>query len=601
MLIASGKRPAQSPHTEFMRHSLIPTSSIPVTWVFVKNVPYTKFAELTQGGTNRPDQPVSNMWNGMVFSHDIGRAVVEIYAQAPHTSNVLAWFKTKKQLQEEAAQPKEALNQRKSRGGYGGGNMNPRGNSSRRNVDSRDWRQRETMEPQALHAAQAQDTIVDYMSPSGQGCAANRDSITEGAAHHPGQLILGVMNEQGQLIPVSPAMSSPITPMTMQFHGEQNRDIGRGSPRGSSRGGRRGSGRSNVGTVQSRRGYPKGLGLGIDTNTYDTHPLHHAVSMAEMEAHSQHIDGMASPTTASIQSQAPNTHYLRHALSLHNLGRLEDAQQQAPHYAVHEPRPKAIVVNKSVGSHGGYAMLANPEDFQGIHRGPPPGMKVPTYKPSGLFGPPGAGGSFVGFSSDGAESTSSVDLHFDPRDKSTYHRLCLNMASVEDQLLEHVGLAHKPIYINSEVEATLPQLPRTKLVRYHELMSQREDILYQLKKYNQDHAKIAALKQHHHYHATAESIPENLECVRNETTRVKEPSANGGPFIPGHKAGQGSDASHQLRMSNMVDGLVASPELKGEKCNLSDFYAAKPDHVQSASRDNYEGGVMLEQPNAWWI
>ncbi|KAI6804374.1 hypothetical protein KC361_g98 [Hortaea werneckii] len=68
--------------------------SIPVTWIYVKNVPYAKFHSLAQIAQGRGQQSVTNMWNGMHFESDIGRKVVELYVTAAHFTNILAWPNT---------------------------------------------------------------------------------------------------------------------------------------------------------------------------------------------------------------------------------------------------------------------------------------------------------------------------------------------------------------------------------------------------------------------------------------------------------------------------------------------------------------------------
>ncbi|KAI7368333.1 hypothetical protein KC354_g2755 [Hortaea werneckii] len=66
---------------------------IPLTWLYVKNVPYAKFQSLAQITQVRGQQNVTNMWNGMHYESDIGRKVIELYVSATHFSNVLAWPK----------------------------------------------------------------------------------------------------------------------------------------------------------------------------------------------------------------------------------------------------------------------------------------------------------------------------------------------------------------------------------------------------------------------------------------------------------------------------------------------------------------------------
>ncbi|TKA78560.1 hypothetical protein B0A55_02803, partial [Friedmanniomyces simplex] len=64
--------------------------TFPLTWIYVKNVPYARFAELKHGEKN---QPIANMWSGQTISpsEPLGREVIQIYITAPHASNILAW------------------------------------------------------------------------------------------------------------------------------------------------------------------------------------------------------------------------------------------------------------------------------------------------------------------------------------------------------------------------------------------------------------------------------------------------------------------------------------------------------------------------------
>lgn len=62
-------------------------SSIPLRWLYVKNVPYTLFSHLK----HENGQPIANMWCGQVFSHDMGREIIRIYVQAPLIFNILSW------------------------------------------------------------------------------------------------------------------------------------------------------------------------------------------------------------------------------------------------------------------------------------------------------------------------------------------------------------------------------------------------------------------------------------------------------------------------------------------------------------------------------
>lgn len=59
---------------------------IPLRFIYVKNVPFTEFADLPNGHSNGT---VLNMWNGMVFEYEQGRTVLERYVKFAFRRNVL--------------------------------------------------------------------------------------------------------------------------------------------------------------------------------------------------------------------------------------------------------------------------------------------------------------------------------------------------------------------------------------------------------------------------------------------------------------------------------------------------------------------------------
>ena len=65
--------------------------SIPITWLYMKNVAYHKFIHITQ---ERNGQSVVNMWNGMHLDTEAGRRVIETYVLAPHFHSILVWPKS---------------------------------------------------------------------------------------------------------------------------------------------------------------------------------------------------------------------------------------------------------------------------------------------------------------------------------------------------------------------------------------------------------------------------------------------------------------------------------------------------------------------------
>ncbi|KAF2215128.1 hypothetical protein CERZMDRAFT_105035 [Cercospora zeae-maydis SCOH1-5] len=60
--------------------------SFPVTWIYAKDSLYHRFTHIRQPGT---DNPVGNMWNGMLFPRKVGREVVEHYVKLPATTSIL--------------------------------------------------------------------------------------------------------------------------------------------------------------------------------------------------------------------------------------------------------------------------------------------------------------------------------------------------------------------------------------------------------------------------------------------------------------------------------------------------------------------------------
>ncbi|PPJ50351.1 hypothetical protein CBER1_05901 [Cercospora berteroae] len=64
--------------------------SFPVTWIYAKDLPYHRFNHIRQPGT---ENPVGNMWNGMLFPLETGRRVVEHYVKLPATASVLGYPK----------------------------------------------------------------------------------------------------------------------------------------------------------------------------------------------------------------------------------------------------------------------------------------------------------------------------------------------------------------------------------------------------------------------------------------------------------------------------------------------------------------------------
>nr|OQO24263.1 hypothetical protein B0A51_10123 [Rachicladosporium sp. CCFEE 5018] len=64
------------------------TSLLPVTFIYVKNVPFALLRHLTP---KKDGQPVSNMWNSMVYEASEGREVMMIYVRHPRIASMLLY------------------------------------------------------------------------------------------------------------------------------------------------------------------------------------------------------------------------------------------------------------------------------------------------------------------------------------------------------------------------------------------------------------------------------------------------------------------------------------------------------------------------------
>ncbi|KXT03646.1 hypothetical protein AC578_5131 [Pseudocercospora eumusae] len=106
--------------------------SIPLTWIYIKDVSYFHFSHIRQ---KHNDHPVGNMWNGMNFDHNIGRAVVQQYVQTPATASILGHPKNYSENYElgkagGVQQRRGTFSDRGDRGGRGGRGGSFRGGSS---------------------------------------------------------------------------------------------------------------------------------------------------------------------------------------------------------------------------------------------------------------------------------------------------------------------------------------------------------------------------------------------------------------------------------------------------------------------------------------
>ncbi|KAK5119759.1 hypothetical protein LTR85_007335 [Meristemomyces frigidus] len=213
--------------------------TIPLTWVYMKNVPYTLFDGVRQ---ERNNQSVVNMWNGMHFDTEAGRRVVRIYVEYPHDNNILAGprfgYDNRPQRITNGAQNQRpgygqgnqhaVPNVRAIRGGHGGqdsqsaqNGKNGRGGytAGRRDQSNKiahDWRQgRQPNRDQSLGGRVLGE--LDENEPTPTTSRFNNMSINTNtppphfdgpaetaATPRIGQLISCVVDEHGNLVPISP-------------------------------------------------------------------------------------------------------------------------------------------------------------------------------------------------------------------------------------------------------------------------------------------------------------------------------------------------------------------------------------------------------------
>ncbi|KAK5723729.1 hypothetical protein LTR15_005429 [Elasticomyces elasticus] len=257
--------------------------TFPLTWHYVKNVPYARFDGLTHGEKN---QPIANMWSGQSISpsEPLGREVVRIYVESCHVTNVLAWPSGRGEkpgyarLTNGNAQPTQ--NARAVRGGH----ADHGGRGGGRATDS-NWRTKENVGPPAgriigevkdkdspsLNARREMTELTINSAPLPQ-----TDGTFDPIAGPPriGQVVSYVVNDNGSLTPlngnfpviINPATANPTTanpttanPVTHMpgreyfqnsaqdtrsmddIRGNNNRGsnrVGRGGPRGGKGGGR---------------------------------------------------------------------------------------------------------------------------------------------------------------------------------------------------------------------------------------------------------------------------------------------------------------------------------------------------------------------------
>lgn len=180
--------------------------TIPIVWVFVKDVNYHQFIHIKQPNN---DNPVGNMWNGMNFSSETGREVMEIYVQTPPTSSILGY---PRDCEENKGLPPASVFTR--RGGYNsrshrGGRGDFRGGSRGGHAFVQPWRQRNISNNHA-----PEDESDADQTPTGGAMSGQRQDPSRGGPppkfdsptreerprnqFKPGQLLSVVVDDQGK-------------------------------------------------------------------------------------------------------------------------------------------------------------------------------------------------------------------------------------------------------------------------------------------------------------------------------------------------------------------------------------------------------------------
>ncbi|KAK3618146.1 hypothetical protein LTR56_015323 [Elasticomyces elasticus] len=197
--------------------------TFPLTWLYVKNVPYARFDGLTHGEKN---QPIANMWSGQSISpsEPLGREVVRIYVESCHINNILAWPSGRGEKPGYARLTNGNAQQTQNARAVRGGHADHGGRGGGRATDS-NWRTKENMGPPVGRII---GEVKDKDSPS---ITARRDipELTINSAplpqtdgtfdtaagpHRPGQIVSCVVNDNGDFTPLNsnfPVIANPVT------------------------------------------------------------------------------------------------------------------------------------------------------------------------------------------------------------------------------------------------------------------------------------------------------------------------------------------------------------------------------------------------------
>lgn len=128
-----------------------------MTWIYVKDVWYNSFDRIRQPSN---DHPVSNMWNGMMFTEETGRDVVRGFVQTPATASILGYPRNylenfQRRDGSEYGQPRGASSARGPRGGWRGGSRGGKNNNAWRGQNEQLNRSEAVPEPQDNDATPA--------------------------------------------------------------------------------------------------------------------------------------------------------------------------------------------------------------------------------------------------------------------------------------------------------------------------------------------------------------------------------------------------------------------------------------------------------------
>ncbi|KAK4545924.1 hypothetical protein LTR36_002488 [Oleoguttula mirabilis] len=369
--------------------------TIPLTWLFIKNVGYDKFQGVSQ---ERKDQPIINMWNGMHFDTEVGRRVLQIYVTQPHCDNILAFPRRGPQNRPQrianhnrqgTQNQQKGYNQgnhhvvanvRAIKGGRGGqgeqNGQNGRGGytGAHRNMNtalaSDDWRGSQNQWPGAGRVlGEVSENEPTPTASRQQGVSVNTnappphfDGPAETASGpRVGQVVSCVVDEHGNLVPISPLpqqtntftympsqesfrndpveLSSLQNPRSQTYH----RGDFRGGARGGMRGDMRGARSPNASGV--RGPHPADHGNAHMHGSHDfEHPLHQAASAATIgPQHANIAATLSAPmlhhaaSTATFVPQSQHNHMLRNAAS--NAGFMQYGQSGLQYGSAHRNQP----------------------------------------------------------------------------------------------------------------------------------------------------------------------------------------------------------------------------------------------------------------------